>query len=196
MTALEQLVRSLTRLPGIGARSASRIAYHLIKADAQANRELGRQIATIQDMIHNCSICGSYTEQDPCPVCTDPTRDRNQMCVVEQPQDVLTLEASGAYRGLYHVLHGALSPLDGIGPEQLSIGGLIRRIREGGFEEIIIATNPTEEGDTTALYLHHVLKSADIRVTRLASGLPVGGDLEYADRVTLARSLRGRVRID
>ena len=118
------------------------------------------------------------------------------MCVVEQPQDVLTVEASGAYRGLYHVLHGALSPLDGIGPEQLSIGGLIRRIREGGFEEIIIATNPTEEGDTTALYLHHVLKSADIRVTRLASGLPVGGDLEYADRVTLARSLRGRVRID
>ncbi|ADY14844.1 recombination mediator RecR [Sphaerochaeta globosa] len=195
MTALENLIQTLSRLPGIGPKSASRLAYHLIKTDKLYNSTLADAIATIQDKIFPCSICGSFTEYDPCPMCGDTSRDRTQLCVVEQPQDVLTLQSSGAYNGLYHVLGGAISPLDGIGPEHLSFSKLVKRIDEGGFTELIIATNPTEEGDTTALYLRHILKNhEELSITRLASGLPIGGDLEYADRITLARSLRGRVR--
>jgi recombination protein RecR len=195
MTALESLIKSLTRLPGIGPKSASRIAYHLIKSDKYYNRSLGEAIATIADKILPCSVCGSFTETDPCPICSDPSRDRSQICVVEEPQDVLTIQGSGAYTGLFHVLGGAISPLDGIGPERLSFEKLLDRIQEGSFSEVIIATNPTEEGDTTALYIRHILKDRpEISITRLASGLPIGGDLEYADRITLARSLRGRVR--
>jgi len=195
MTALENLIQTLSRLPGIGPKSASRLAYHLIKTDKGYNTTLAEAIATIQDKIFPCSVCGSFTEYDPCPICSDSSRDRTQLCVVEQPQDVLTLQSSGAYNGLYHVLGGAISPLDGIGPEHLSFSKLVKRIDEGGFSELIIATNPTEEGDTTALYLRHVLKHhPELSITRLASGLPIGGDLEYADRITLARSLRGRVR--
>ena len=195
MTALESLIKSLTRLPGIGPKSASRIAYHLIKSDKYYNRSLGEAIATIADKIFPCSICGSFTETDPCPICSDPSRDRSQICVVEEPQDVLTIQGSGAYTGLFHVLGGAISPLDGIGPERLTFEKLLERIQEGSFSEVIIATNPTEEGDTTALYIRHILKDRpEISITRLASGLPIGGDLEYADRITLARSLRGRGR--
>lgn len=195
MTALENLIQTLSRLPGIGPKSASRLAYHLIKTDQGYNTVLAEAIATIQDKIFPCSICGSFTEYDPCPICSDVGRDRFQLCVVEQPQDVLTLQSSGAYNGLYHVLGGAISPLDGIGPEHLSFSKLIKRIDEGTFTELIIATNPTEEGDTTALYMRHILKNhPELSITRLASGLPIGGDLEYADRITLARSLRGRVR--
>ncbi len=195
MTALENLIRSLTRLPGIGPKSASRLAYHLIKTDKSYNRSLAEAIATIGDKIFPCSICGSFTETDPCPICSDSSRDHTLLCVVEEPQDVLTIQASGAYNGLYHVLGGAISPLDGVGPEHLSFAKLLDRIDEGSFCELIIATNPTEEGDTTALYVRHLLKDhSEISITRLASGLPIGGDLEYADRITLARSLRGRVR--
>lgn len=195
MTALEELIKNLSRLPGIGAKSASRLAFYLIKSDPQLNRLIGTQIAEIQDRIFPCSHCGSYTEIDPCPICSDSERDRKLLCVVEQPQDVMTIEASGAYHGLYHVLNGAISPLEGIGPEQLTIGKLLQRKEAEGFSEIIIATNPTEEGDTTALYIHHILRESGIKITRLASGIPVGGDLEYADRVTLARSLRGRISL-
>lgn len=195
MTALDQLVQTLSRLPGIGPKSASRLAYHLIKTDSTYNNVLAEAIATIQDKIFPCTVCGSFTETDPCPICSDPNRDRKQLCVVEQPQDVVTLQSSGAYNGLYHVLGGAISPLDGVGPEHLSFTALLKRIEGGNFEELIIATNPTEEGDTTALYLRHILKArTELSITRLASGLPIGGDLEYADRITLARSLRGRVR--
>jgi recombination protein RecR len=195
MTALETLVQTLSRLPGIGVKSASRLAYHLIKAEKSYNQTLAQAIATIQDKVFPCSECGSFTETDPCPVCGDPSRDRSQICVVEQPQDVVTLQASGAYNGLYHVLGGAISPLDGIGPEHLSFSKLLKRIEKGSFSELIIATNPTEEGDTTALYIRHILKDhPELSITRLASGLPIGGDLEYADRITLARSMRGRVR--
>jgi recombination protein RecR len=195
MTALENLVQNLSRLPGIGPKSASRIAYHLIGTDPAYNRQLGNTIASIQDRVFPCSVCGSFTETDPCPICSDPSRDRSVLCVVEQPQDVVTIQSSGAYEGLYHVLGGAISPLDGIGPENLSFSQMRKRIAEGQFKEIIIATNPTEEGDTTALYIRHILKDrTDLNITRLASGLPIGGDLEYADRITLARSLRGRVR--
>jgi recombination protein RecR len=195
MTALENLVQNLARLPGIGPKSASRLAYHLIKTDAAYNKQLGLNIATIQDQVFPCSICGSFTEVDPCPICEDPSRDTSQLCIVEQPQDVITLQSSGAYSGLYHVLGGAISPLDGIGPENLSFAKMVKRISEGQFKEIIIATNPTEEGDTTALYIRHILKDRkELNITRLASGLPIGGDLEYADRITLARSLKGRVQ--
>ncbi|MBZ4673042.1 MAG: Recombination protein recR [Spirochaeta sp.] len=194
MTALENLIQTLSRLPGIGPKSASRLAYHLIKTEKSYNQNLSQAIATIQERIFPCSICGSFTETDPCPVCSDASRDRSLLCVVEEPQDVLTIQSSGAYNGLYHVLGGAISPLDGVGPEQLSFSRLLQRIKEGQFTELIIATNPTEEGDTTALYIRHILKEhTELSITRLASGLPIGGDLEYADRITLARSLRGRV---
>lgn len=194
MTSLDTLIKDLSRLPGIGPKSATRLAYYLLKSDPSYNRNLAEEIATIQERIKPCSVCGNYTETDPCPICSDPNREQSIICVVEEPQDVLTLQASGAFDGLYHVLGGAISPLDGIGPEQLSFGKLMKRIKEGSFSEVIIATNPTEEGDTTALYLRHLLKDHPaIAVTRLASGLPIGGDLEYADRVTISRSLRGRV---
>ena len=194
MTALENLIQTLSRLPGIGPKSASRIAYHLIKTDPAYNRLLGETIATIQDLIFPCSVCGNFTEVEPCPLCSDPSRDQSILCVVEQPQDIVTLQSSGAYNGLYHVLGGAISPLDGIGPENLTFSKMLRRIEEGSFKELIIATNPTEEGDTTALYIRHLLKErTELSITRLASGLPIGGDLEYADRITLARSMKGRV---
>ncbi|MFA5698690.1 MAG: recombination mediator RecR [Sphaerochaeta sp.] len=194
MTSLDTLIKDLSRLPGIGPKSATRLAYYLLKSDPSYNRNLGDEIATIQSRIKPCSICGNYTEVDPCPICSDPSRDQHLLCVVEEPQDILTLQGSGAFDGLYHVLGGAISPLDGIGPEQLSFGKLMKRIKEGSFTEIIVATNPTEEGDTTALYVRHLLKEyPNITITRLASGLPIGGDLEYADRLTVSRSLRGRV---
>lgn len=196
MTALENLTKLLSRLPGVGPKSASRIAFSLIKTPKDYNRLLAEDIATIQEKVHPCSICGSFTETDPCPVCTDTTRDRSMLCIVEQPQDVMTIQASGAYNGLFHVLGGAINPLNGVGPEDLSFGKLMERIEAGSFLEIIIATNPTEEGDTTALYIRHVLKShPELNLTRLASGLPIGGDLEYADRTTLTRSFRGRVKL-
>jgi recombination protein RecR len=193
MISLELLAKQLSRLPGIGPKSAARLAYHLIKSDSQYNQQLAQLIAQIQELVFPCSICGSYTETDPCPICTDASRDRTLLCVVEQPQDVVTIMASGAYNGLFHVLGGALSPLDGIGPDKLDFTNLMKRIEGDGFQEVIIATNPTEEGDTTAMYLRHLLKGKQITITRLASGLPIGGDLEYADRLTLARSMRGRV---
>ena len=195
MTALENLSKLLSRLPGVGPKSASRIAYSLINTSKDYNDLLAKSIAEIKDKVHPCSICGSYTETEICPVCSDSMRDRTQLCIVEQPQDVLSIQASGAYNGLFHVLGGAINPLNGIGPENLSFSKLLKRIDEGSFKEIIIATNPTEEGDTTALYIRHILKDKEgLSLTRLASGLPIGGDLEYADRTTLTRSFRGRIQ--
>ena len=196
MTAIENLTKLLSRLPGIGPKSASRIAFSLIKTSKDYNALLAQEIASIQDKIHPCSICGSFTENDPCPVCSDPNRDRTVLCIVEQPQDVITIQSSGVYNGLFHVLGGAINPLNGVGPENLSFNQLLKRIKEGLFTEIIIATNPTEEGDTTALYIRHLLKDyPNLSLTRLASGLPIGGDLEYADRTTLTRSFRSRVKL-
>ncbi|MCK9191802.1 MAG: recombination mediator RecR [Sphaerochaetaceae bacterium] len=194
MTALNELIESLSRLPGIGPKTASRLAYHLINTDPAYNNILGEEISTIQSKIKNCSICGSFTESDPCEICTDNLRDRTKLCIIEQPQDVITLTTSGVYDGLFHVLGGAINPLEGVGPEKLSFTKLLKRIDEGDFKEVIIATNPTEEGDTTALYLKHILKDKGVEITRLASGLPIGGDLEYADKTTIARSLRGRIK--
>jgi recombination protein RecR len=196
MTAIENLTKLLSRLPGIGPKSASRIAFSLIKTSKDYNALLAQEIASIQDKIHPCSICGSFTENDPCPVCSDPNRDKTVLCIVEQPQDVITIQSSGVYNGLFHVLGGAINPLNGVGPENLSFNQLLKRIKEGSFTEIIIATNPTEEGDTTALYIRHLLKDyPNLSLTRLASGLPIGGDLEYADRTTLTRSFRSRVKL-
>jgi recombination protein RecR len=220
MQALEELVSLLTRLPGIGRKSALRMTYYLLKADPRFAEALAGRIGSLQDTISFCSVCGSYTEEDPCPVCSGLDRDRRTICVVEQPQDVLTIEASMEYKGLYHVLGGLLSPLDGIGPDKLRIASLVQRVRKSragsaavsiadedaadtgsgsrdlvSVEEIVLATNPTVEGDTTALYIKKVLEKEGVRVTRLATGIPVGGDLEYADRLTLARSFRGRTTL-
>jgi recombination protein RecR len=195
MNDVEKLAKNFSRLPGIGPKSALRIAYFLIKSDREYNKSLAESIATIQDKVFPCSICGAYTETDPCPICSDPNRDQSQLCIVEQPQDVITIQNSGAYNGLYFVLGGAISPLDGISPEKLNFPKLAKRIDEGKIKEVIIATNPTEEGDTTALYIRQLLKDRpNLSVSRLASGIPIGGDLEYADRITLARSLRGRIK--
>lgn len=196
MTAIEDLTRLLKKLPGMGEKSALRLAYHLIKTDPSYNRALGEKIMELQDRIHICPECGSYTEDDICGFCADVNRDRTKLCIVEQPQDVVTINQAGVYNGLFHVLGGAINPLNGIGPDSISIKPMMKRIEEGSFKEIIIATNPTEEGDTTALYIKRLLESRpDIEISRLAAGLPIGGSLGYADKTTLMRSLRNRVRI-
>ncbi|MFA6936976.1 MAG: recombination mediator RecR [Treponema sp.] len=195
MNALDEITESFSRLPGIGKKSAARIANYLLKSDSVFMQRFSTQIATLQQKIKPCSICGAWTENDPCPICSDLARDKSVICVVEQPQDVSTIDSSHEYHGLFHVLGGVISPLEGVGPDQLRIAKLVERIKEGNVKEVILATNPTVEGDTTALYIQHVLQDLNCTVTRLASGLPVGGDLEYADKLTLARSFRGRIKI-
>ena len=193
MEAIDELQSLIKKLPGMGEKSALRLSYHLIKTDSSYNKALGNAIATIKDKIHPCPICGCYTEHDICSYCSDGTRDRTLLCDVEEPQDVLTIASSGAYNGLFHVLGGAINPLGGVGPDSLSFPELVKRVDEGEFKELIIATNPTEEGDTTALYIRHLMEGKNITLSRLASGLPIGGDLGYADKLTLMRSLRGRI---
>jgi recombination protein RecR len=193
--ALDELVGLLTRLPGIGKKSALRIAYYLLKTDDAFSSALAESVSALKGSIRFCSVCGSYTEDDPCPVCSSPARERGLLCAVEQPQDVVTIEASHEFRGLYHVLGGLISPLDGVGPEDLRIRELVERCGSGEVTEVVVATNPTVEGDTTALYLKRLLEPTGVSVTRLATGIPVGGDLEYADRLTLARSFRGRTKL-
>ncbi len=195
MNALDEVAESFSRLPGIGKKSALRIANHLLSADPQFMSRFANQIQTLQQKIMPCSICGAWTEHDPCSICCDANRDQKTICVVEQAQDVSTIESSHEFHGLFHVLGGVISPLEGIGPDQLRIASLLERVKTGGVTEVILATNPTVEGDTTALYVQHLLQETGCTVTRLASGLPVGGDLEYADRLTLARSFQGRIKI-
>ncbi|WP_026294861.1 recombination mediator RecR [Sediminispirochaeta bajacaliforniensis] len=195
MNQLERLIRSLSRLPGVGRKSAARIAHYLLKADSAFVTRLAEEIGTLKEHIHPCPVCGNFTEDALCSVCSDPRRDGTQICVVEEPQDVATIESTGEYNGLFHVLGGAINPMNGVGPSDLSIDKLVKRASEDTVKEIIIATNPTVEGDTTALYLQNILKERPIEVSRLASGLPVGGDLEYADKLTLARSFRGRTKL-
>lgn len=197
MNAIDELTESFSRLPGIGKKSAGRLVNYILKADKTYVNKFASQLSTLQDKIKPCSVCGTWTENDPCPICTDSLRDRSIICVVEQPQDVSTIESAHEFSGLFHVLGGVIAPLDGIGPDQLNISSLLQRTKDGSVKEIIIATNPTVEGDTTALYLQRIIQTASpqIKVTRLASGLPVGGDLEYADKLTLARSFRGRTEV-
>jgi recombination protein RecR len=192
MTVLDRLIQDLSRLPGIGKKSAVRMAYYLLQSDRNYTDDLVRHITEMRERVRPCSTCGNYTEEDPCEICRDQSRDRRVVCVVEQPQDVAVLESTKEYQGLYHVLNGTISPIDGIGAEDLNIASLRRRVQDEGIQEVILATNPTVEGDTTALYLVKLLEQDGIKATRLALGLPVGGDLEYADRLTIARALKGR----
>lgn len=192
MNALDDVIESFSRLPGLGKKSAARIAHFLLKSDPSLCKRIAGDLSVLHERIHACPECGSYTEDELCAVCTNPGRDRHTFCVVEFPQDVQTIEAVKEFNGLFHVLGGVISPLEGIGPDQLRLSSLLTRIQENDVTEVILATNPTVEGDTTALYIQRLLKPTGIAVTRLASGLPVGGDLEYADRLTLTRSFRGR----
>ncbi|MDR2483828.1 MAG: recombination mediator RecR [Treponema sp.] len=195
MNAIDRLVTLFSKLPGIGKKSAGRLTYHILDGDPGYARVLAEQLAALHEAIKRCSQCGSFTESDPCPICTDPGRDGFVICVVERAQDVRVIEESKEFHGRFHVLGGLIAPLEGINPRDLAIGSLLNRVRHEGIREVILALNPTVEGDTTALYLQNLLKDFSIEVTRLASGLPVGGDLEYADRLTLSRSFRGRVKL-
>jgi len=190
--ALNSLVDELSRLPGIGEKTAQRLAFFILRSPNIRAERLAQAIVEVKEKILFCSQCSGITETDPCSLCTDPARDRSLICVVEDPSDVFLVERTGVFKGLYHVLMGALSPLDGIGPEQLKIDTLLERVDAGGVREIICATNPNMEGEATVLYLAKLMKPRGIRLTRLAHGLPVGGHLEYADEVTLSRSLEGR----
>lgn len=193
MGVFEDLTGSFSKLPGIGKKSAIRIVNWLLKQDKMYVQRFAQNLSVLQDKIKPCSICGAWTESDPCPICSNPLRENNVICVVEQSQDVATIEAYGEFKGQYHVLGGLIKPLEGIGPSQLGIASLLARLKEGQVQEVIVATNPTIEGDTTALYLNKVIKEqSDIKVTRLATGIPVGGDLEYIDKRTLSLSFRGR----
>jgi len=187
-----RLIEALSRLPGIGPKSASRLTYYLLRAPDELSHTLAEALSELKSQTRYCSVCYNITEEDPCAICADTQRDSTQVVVVEEPLDVLAVERTGAFQGRYHVLHGALSPVEGIGPEDLKIGELVRRVQQGGILEIIIATNPGVEGDATAMYLQRQLTPLGVKVTRLARGLPTGGDLEYVDSVTLLRALQGR----
>lgn len=195
MKAIDDVVENFSRLPGIGKKTATRLAYYLLSREASQAKALAKSLQVLHENIKTCSICGSFSEGDFCEFCDDASRDKSMICVVERQQELLSFSELSEYRGLFHVLGGVISPLDGIGPDQLAIGSLIKRLQTGEVKEVILATNPTVEGDTTALYLQKILKEYNVQVTRLASGIPVGGDLEYADKLTLLRSLRGRVNI-
>lgn len=192
---LQRLIDELSRLPGVGRKSAQRIAFHLLSIDDTDARRLGQSILDLRDQVRHCRRCFNVTASDECTICRDPRRDSSIVCVVERPQDIMVVEKTQEFRGRYHVLGGSLSPINGIGPSQLRIPELRDRIPSEGVEELIIATNPTVEGDATAMYLAREFKPSGVKVTRLASGLPVGGDLDYADELTLGRALVGRMEI-
>lgn len=189
---MTRLIQQLMRLPGIGEKTAGRLAFHILRVDRQYAQALADAVLAVKDETRLCSICYALTEADPCPTCTDPTRPQDVICVVEEPADLLAVERAQEFRGRYHVLHGALAPLDGVGPDELKIHPLLVRLRDGVVREVILATNPTAEGEATALYLARLIKPLGVRVTRIAHGVPVGGDLEYVDVATVGRALEGR----
>lgn len=191
MSVIDELTLELARLPGVGRKTALRLTYHLLKRPPDEVRRLARALDSAVERVRSCSRCGNLTEADPCELCSSPRRDATCICVVEEASDIMAIERTGEYRGLYHVLGGRLSPLEGVGPEELNIAALLGRLREG-VTELIVATNPSVEGEATALYLQRVVQPLGVRVTRLARGLPVGGDLEYADGVTIAQAFAGR----
>jgi recombination protein RecR len=192
---MARLIDSLRRLPGIGPKSAQRIAFHILKSERGEVEEIVAALHDVKDNIRLCDICNNVTETNPCSFCSDQSRNPKQLCIVEEPGNILPIERTGQYRGHYHVLHGALSPLQGIGPEQLRIKNLIERLKSGAIEEVIVATNPTVDGEATATYLSKLLKPHGVSVTRIAMGVPVGGDLEYVDEVTIAKAMEGRKEI-
>lgn len=192
MSAIEELTTELSRLPGIGRKTALRLVFHLIKQPADQSRRLAAALIGVSERVRRCSVCANLTEQDPCVICSDPRRDQTVVCVVEEASDIAAIERTGEYRGLYHVLGGRLSPLDGVGPEDLTVGLLRSRIMGGAVREVIVATNPSMEGEATAIYIHRQLGENGTVVSRIARGIPVGGDLEYADGVTIAQALSAR----
>lgn len=189
---LQRLVEQFERLPGIGSKTAQRLAYFVLNMPKEKAAEFSSAILEAHDKIRRCEICCNFSDSEQCPVCRSATRDKSVICVVETPRDAIAIEGTGEYRGTYHVLHGVISPLNGMGPDQLCIKELLSRLNNGEVKEVIMATNPTVEGEATAMYISRLLKPLGIRTTRLAYGIPVGGDLEYADDITLARALEGR----
>ena len=190
-----RLIDGFQRLPGIGPKTAQRLTFFLLKRPADEVRELAESLVGLKERIVACGTCFNVTDEDPCRICTDAARDPRLLCVVEEPNDLLAMERTGEFRGRYHVLLGALSPLDGVGPDDLKVRELLARLDVGGVTEVILATNPNVEGEATALYLARLLRPLGVRITRIARGLPVGGDLEYADQVTLSKALEGRREI-
>ena len=190
--AIQDLIDALGRLPGIGPKSAQRIAFHILQAEPEIAAALVDSIRTVKERVKFCTTCGNVSEEDECRICRDPRRENSSICVVEESKDVIAIERTREFRGKYHVLGGAISPIDGIGPEQLRIRELMSRLSDPEIKEVILATDPNLEGEATATYLARMIKPLDIKVSRLASGLPVGGDLEYADEVTLGRAFEGR----
>jgi recombination protein RecR len=197
MTAppLATLINELTKLPGVGGKSASRLAYHILKRSTAEAESLAAAILDVKTKIFRCSICNNMTDVEPCAMCSDPRRDPSVICVVEEAFNIQTIESTRDFKGVFHVLLGALSPLKGVGPQDIDVAGLLKRVQAGGVKEIIVATNPNVEGEATALYLAQQLRPFEVRTTRLAFGLPVGGDLEYADQVTMSKALEGRREI-
>ena len=193
--ALQKLIEALSRLPGIGAKTAERLAYHLLESAPSEASDLSEAVAELHASIHHCVRCHNYAQGELCEICKDPRRDASVVCVVERPQDVVSFERSGGYTGVYHVLLGAISPIDGQNPEDIQVGSLMGRVRQGDVEEVILATDPDAAGETTALYIADQLKDSGVRVTRLACGVPMGSSLEYIDEATLSRALSGRTQV-
>lgn len=189
---LSKLINELSKLPGIGGKTAQRLAFHILSMDDRDALALSDAIRTAKSSMRYCSVCGNLTDEDPCAICSDESRDISTICVVESSKDVIAMEKIREYRGYYHVLHGAISPIDGIGPEDINLKSLIERLRDERIKEVIIATNPNIEGEATAMYIARLIKPSGIRVSRIAHGIPVGGDLEYADEVTLLKAVEGR----
>jgi len=189
---MTRLIQQLMRLPGIGEKTAGRLAFHILRSDRTYAEQLATAVVAVKEEIRLCGTCFALTESDPCPICRDPERSSEVICVVEEPADLLAVERVHEFRGRYHVLHGTLAPLDGVGPDDLKIQPLLVRLRDEPVREVIVATNPTAEGEATALYLARLIKPLGVRVTRIAHGLPVGGDLEYADVMTVGRAIEGR----
>ena len=193
--AISNLTQEFSKLPGIGLKSAQRITFHLLRSPDEKTKSLAEALLSLKQRVTLCSSCCNVTESDPCPICRNPQRDTSQLCIVEQPQDILALEHTGVYKGLYHVLHGAISPTEGVGADDIRIGELLERLKNNTVQEVILATNTNLEGEQTAMYLGRLIAPLNIRVTRLARGLPYGTELEYADDVTLTRALEGRAEL-
>jgi recombination protein RecR len=192
---MAQLIEELKKLPGVGNKSAQRLAFHILRSSGDDAEALAAAIHNVKDKLHLCSICNNITDVDPCVYCSSATRNQRVICVVEEPTNIASVEKTKSYNGVYHVLHGAISPLHGVGPEHLRINSLLRRVEDGNADEVILATNPTVEGEATAHYLTQVLRKSGVKLTRIATGIPAGADIEYADEVTMSRAMEGRREI-